>query len=193
MPDPGPSAATGKIFVISAPSGAGKTTLTREILNAFPDVSFSVSHTTRSPREGELDTVDYFFISTDRFEQMIREKKWLEWARVHGNYYGTSRETVMDRIDRGRHLLLEIDVQGARQVKAAYQKAVTIFIMPPSMAVLEERLRKRGTDEEAVILKRLQNAIEEIRQKDFFQYCVVNDDLDRATREILNIFKAELS
>lgn len=182
----------GKIFVISAPSGAGKSTLTAKILKEFPQLSYSVSHTTRSPRKGEQDGRDYFFITTIEFEERIRANQWLEWARVHDHYYGTSLDFVMSQIQSGSNLLLEIDVQGARQVKKAYQDAVTLFIMPPSLAVLEQRLRHRGTDSEAVIQRRMKNAEKEIAQKDFYQYCIVNDDLNQAENDIIDIFRKEL-
>ncbi len=184
---------TGKIFVISAPSGAGKTTLTATIRETFENLSYSVSHTTRPPRPGEKEGLDYFFISTEAFEKKIQEGKWLEWAKVHGHYYGTSLEFAMEKIKKGIHLLLEIDVQGARQVKKAYEQAITVFVMPPSLKILEQRLKKRGTDSDEVIQTRMRNAKKEISQKDFYQYIVVNDDLKQAQTDMIAIFRKELS
>ena len=183
----------GKIFVVSAPSGAGKTTLVKEVRRLFPNLSYSVSHTTRPPRKGEQNGTDYHFISKSEFELGIQGGTWLEWAKVHDYYYGTSLDFAMKVIDHGGHLLLEIDVQGAKQVKASYNDAVTVFIMPPSIEALEQRLRHRGTDSEAVIQKRLKNAELEIAQKNFYQYVVVNDNLEQAQQEILTLFKQELS
>jgi guanylate kinase len=179
--------------VISAPSGAGKTTLTRAVLETFPQVVYSVSHTTRPPRFGEVDGRDYFFISPAEFKAGIDKGQWLEWAKVHGHYYGTHMETALDAIRSGVHLLLEIDVQGACQVKQNYPDTVTIFIMPPSLEVLEHRLKQRGTDSDEVIHRRLENAQNEMEQKDAYRYCIVNDDLNEARTRLIEIFKKELS
>ncbi len=177
----------GQIFVVSAPSGAGKTTLCQIILEKFSKISYSISHTTRSPRAGEEDGVDYFFISKEEFEERIQKNLLVEWAKVHNNYYGTSVDFIQNCIQKGKSLLLDIDVQGARQIKNCFPDAVTIFISPPSFKVLEERLRKRGTDAEDVILQRLDNAENEMAQKDFYEYEVVNDDLESAAKELTKI------
>ena len=182
----------GRIFVISAPSGAGKTTLCRMVLKRFKQLSYSISHTTRSPRAGEKDGVDYFFISREEFEERIQKKRWAEWALVHDNYYGTSLDFIQDKIKEGVDLLLDIDVQGARLIKASFPEAITIFIAPPSFKVLEERLRKRGTDSQEVIQKRLRNAGAEMDQQDFYEHVVVNDDLDRAALDLASIFEGVL-
>ena len=182
----------GRIFVISAPSGAGKTTLGRMVLKRFKQLSYSISHTTRSPRAGEKEGVDYFFISREEFEKRIQKKRWAEWARVHDNYYGTSLDFIQDKIREGADLLLDIDVQGARLIKASFPEAITIFIAPPSFKVLEERLRKRGTDSQEVIQKRLRNAGAEMDQQDFYEHVVVNDDLDRAALDLASIFEGVL-
>jgi guanylate kinase len=181
----------GKLFVVSAPSGAGKTTIIKEVLTQFENLSYSVSHTTRSPRKNERDGLDYFFITTDDFEQKISEKHWLEWAKVHDNYYGTSASFVTDNLEKGQHLLLDLDVQGAEQVMASKLSLVTIFIMAPSFEILAKRLNDRGTDSKEVIAKRLENAKAEIAQKDKYQYVIINDNLETAIKELSMIFKKE--
>ena len=186
-------AATGKLFVISAPSGAGKTTLIRKVLPRFKNFSYSVSHTTRPPRKNEQDGLDYFFITPGEFEQKIALDHLLEWARVHGNYYGTSREFVKNRLEKGQNLVLDIDVQGAKKVMASGLNPVTIFILPPSFEILSQRLKNRGTDSGRVIAQRLENAKLEMKEKDLYQYVVINDDLDKATEELCSIFKKEMA
>ncbi|SLM30121.1 guanylate kinase [Desulfamplus magnetovallimortis] len=182
----------GDIFVVSAPSGAGKSTLCMKVLETFPDISFSVSHTTRPPRLGEQHGVDYYFISVDEFRERIKNNLWAEWAEVHGNYYGTSCEEIEDNLNHGRHLLLDIDVQGAEQIMRAFPEAVTIFVMPPSIEILEQRLRKRGTDSDDTIAKRLENAAGEIARKDLYQHVIVNDNLEQAQKDFLEIFSITL-
>ncbi len=179
----------GRVFVVSAPSGAGKTTLCRRILDKFDFLSYSISHTTRLPRNGEENGVDYFFITKDEFEEKIRSGFWAEWANVHDNLYGTSLEFIKEKIQNGSSLLLDIDVQGAKQIKAAIPDAITIFIMPPSFEILEQRLRARGTDSEEVIQKRLVNAEKEINAKEFYDFSIVNDDLDKAVEEFAEIIE----
>ncbi len=183
----------GRLFVVSAPSGAGKTTLCAKMLKRFSHLSYSISHTTRPPRAGEKDGVEYYFITADAFKERIDNDQWVEWAKVHENYYGTSKEVIEKGAAEGNHLLLDIDVQGARQVKAIFPEAITLFIMPPSLSVLEERLRKRGTDADAVIKKRIANAEGEMAQKDFYQHVIVNDDLAQAEKEMTDIFAGYLS
>jgi len=183
----------GKLFIISAPSGAGKTTLIREVLKEFKSLAFSVSHTTRSPRGNEQDGVEYFFINKENFELKIEQDSWLEWAKVHENYYGTSKDFVKDSMDKGQNLLLEIDVQGAQQIINSDLNPVTIFILPPSFEILSQRLNDRCTDSKEVVAKRLANAKNEMDKKNLYQYCVVNDDLKKAVNELCLIFKAELS
>ncbi|MBF0412058.1 MAG: guanylate kinase [Desulfamplus sp.] len=183
----------GKIFVVSAPSGAGKSTLCTKIIARFPDLAYSVSHTTRLPRDGEKDGVDYFFITVEEFKDRIKKKLWAEWAEVHGNFYGTSLKFIEDKIAQGKHLLLDIDVQGAKQFKRSFPEAVTIFIMPPSIVTLEQRLKKRATDSDEVITKRIANAQGEIAQSSFYDHIVVNDDLERASSQMLNIINSEIA
>jgi len=183
----------GKLFVICAPSGAGKTTLIRKVLTRFKNLSYSVSHTTRAPRKNEQDCIDYFFINQDEFEQKISLDHWLEWAKVHDNYYGTSKEFIKNSLEKGQNLLLDIDVQGAKQIMALNLDLVSIFIMPPSFEVLSQRLENRGTESKEVIIKRLANAKLELALKDRFQYVVVNDKLSQATEELCLIFKKEMA
>ncbi len=185
-------APAAKLFIVSAPSGAGKTTLVRELLKRFDRLSYSVSHTTRAPRGKERDGVDYFFISLEAFEDKIARGHWLEWARVHGNYYGTSRAFVEDSLRQGRSLVLDIDVQGAEQIMASGLNPVTVFILPPNFESLIQRLSGRGTDDPDVITRRLEAAAEEMARKDRYRYVVVNDDLERAVAELTAIVDREL-
>jgi guanylate kinase len=174
----------GKLFVVTAPSGAGKTTLTRALLAADPDLRFSVSFTTRAPRAGEQDGRDYFFVDHARFEAMIAASELLEYAKVFDNYYGTGRAQVEAHTREGRNVLLDIDWQGARQVRERMPESVTVFIMPPSLAELERRLRGRGTDSDEVIARRLAQARSDMGHWDEFDYVVVNDDVARATEAL---------
>ncbi len=182
----GPSA-RGKLFIVSAPSGAGKTTLCRYLRRAFPQLEYSVSATTRSPRPGEKDGRDYHFVSRQQFERGIREGRWAEWARVHDNYYGTPAAPIEKALAAGRPVLLDIDVQGARQLVERFPEAVTIFIMPPDMETLEKRLAGRGTDSPEVIARRLENARREMEQKDFYRHVIVNDDLEEAVGQLVGL------
>lgn len=177
----GPLASGGRRYILSAPSGAGKTTLCRAILDRFPDLRYSVSHTTRPPRPGEKDGVDYFFISTDVFQERLRNNRWAEWARVHDNFYGTSADFLEAQAAAGRDVLLDIDVQGAKQILARYpERTVAIFIMPPSLAVLKARLTGRSADSPEQIEKRLRNATDEMAQKEMYHHVIVNDRLTEA-------------
>jgi len=173
-------AGAGRLFIVSAPSGGGKTTICRRLLRRFPGLRYSVSYTTRHPRRGEIPGTDYHFISRRAFLEGIEKNRWAEWAEVHGNYYGSSAEFIERETAAGRDVLLDIDVQGARQIMARYPDCVSIFIAPPSMQVLEERLRGRGTDSEHTITLRLKNAEAEMAEKDRYRYVVVNDDLQTA-------------
>ncbi len=175
------------LFVVSAPSGAGKTTLCTRMLEMFPKLSYSISHTTRAPRGNERDGVDYFFITPQAFEERIEQGAWAEWAQVHGNYYGTSRAFIARQLEQGNPLLLDIDVQGARQIRKTYPGAISIFIKAPSVDVLEARLRNRGTDTDAVIAHRLENALVEMADIPLFDHVIVNDDVDTAAREMADI------
>jgi guanylate kinase len=179
------------VFIVSAPSGSGKSTLVRAVLARDQSLLFSVSYTTREPRGAERPGQDYHFISRESFEQRIRNGEFLEWADVFGNYYGTHR-SVLDRgMAENKDVLLDIDVQGARQLKKSIPDAVSIFVLAPSRGVLEERLRKRSEDSEAVIEKRLKKAVEEIKNYEAYDYVLVNDELDRSTETLAAILRAE--
>jgi len=177
----------GKLFVMSAPSGAGKTTLCDALREKFTDIVYSVSYTTREPREGEKNGVDYLFITEEAFKKNIESRYWAEYAIVHGNYYGTSGALLNRSIQAGRDVLLDIDVEGTRQVLKQYPDAVTVFIMPPSMDVIRSRLVDRGTESHEMIEKRLRGARSEIAQKDLYRHVIVNDRLDEAIEELAAI------
>ena len=183
------------LLILSSPSGAGKTTLTRRLLGAFPDLRFSVSHTTRKPRATEKDGVDYHFVDRDRFEALVKQGAFMEWAEVHGNLYGTS----LAEIDRAREdpacggVLFDIDYQGARQIRAKVPDVVGVFILPPSMPELLKRLRGRASDDEDTVQRRFQVAMREIEHYALFDYVVVNDDLERAAETLCGIVRAELA
>lgn len=176
----------GNLFVLSGPSGAGKGTLVKRVLQRVPDAWVSVSATTRQPRPGEVDGRDYFFLDQPRFDELVSQGGFLEWAHVHGNSYGTLRSRVQDRIDHGSQVVLEIDVQGAFQVKKAMPEAHLIFIEPPSLEELERRLRGRGTETEEVICNRMKTAEVELARKMEYDVQVVNDELERATEELVS-------
>lgn len=183
---------TGILFVISAPSGTGKTTLLRQVMARLPGLNFSVSHTTRGPRPGEVDGRDYCFVSRSQFERMIADNQFLEWARVHDNYYGTSLQAVTDRLQAGEDILLDIDVQGAAIIRSAgAPPSVQIFIAPPSLTVLESRLRGRNTEDEQTLQVRLQNARSELKAAGQYRYLVINDQLDEAVETLMAVFIAE--
>jgi len=182
----------GKLFVISGPSGAGKGTLRRELFKAIPELVYSVSVTTRKPRFGEVDGVDYFFISQSEFARMRDSGELLEWAEVHGNLYGTPRKFVEKNLGEGKSVVLEIDVQGALQVKRTFPEAVLIFILPPSQEELSRRLHGRGTESEEELEVRLRNAQWELEKKDIYDYAVVNDDVKKASIELIEIVKKEI-
>ena len=171
----------GRLIVLAAPSGAGKTTLVHALLRRIPDLVFSVSYTTRAPRAGEREGHDYFFISTDEFKRMVEAGAFLEHAQVFDHWYGTGVERVNEALARGQSVLLEIDWQGARQVKSRSPAACTVFILPPSLAELERRLRGRGTDSAERIQRRLRDALGDISHWSEFDYAVVNEDVDAAT------------
>ena len=176
----------GNLFVLSGPSGAGKGTLVKRVLQRVPDAWVSVSATTRQPRPGEVDGKDYFFLDQPRFDELVSQGGFLEWAHVHGDSYGTLRSRVQDRIDQGSQVILEIDVQGAFQVKEAMPEAHLIFIEPPSLEELERRLRGRGTETEEVICNRMKTAEVELARKMEYDVQVVNDELERATEELVS-------
>lgn len=179
----------GRLFILSAPSGAGKTTLARAVLNRFADMLYSVSYTTREPRNGEQDGLDYHFIQRDLFKKYIKEGKWAEWAEVHGNYYGTSAQFLDKSLAAGDDILLDIDVQGTIQLLKRYPDSITIFIMPPSLDMLRRRLELRGTDSKAVIARRLINAEKEMARQDLYRHVIINDQLPEAVSELISIIE----
>lgn len=179
------------LLIISSPSGAGKTTLCKRLRAEFPDLRFSVSHTTRRARPSECDGKDYHFVDTESFERMIGDGAFAEWARVHGNLYGTSLREIEIAKTTSAGLLFDIDYQGARQLKAHLPSAAGIFILPPSFAELERRLRGRGTEDEQTVRRRLSNAHHEIEHYAIFDYVVINDELERAYTELCGIVHAE--
>jgi guanylate kinase len=174
----------GQLFVIAAPSGAGKTSLVLALLKRRPDLRFSISYTTRLARPTEVHGRDYFFVPREVFERMVVEEKFLEHARVFDNYYGTSREQVESLLDAGHNVLLEIDWQGAQQIRRSLPECRTIFVLPPSRAALEERLRGRKTDSDEVIARRLRDSIADMSHWSEFDYIVVNDDFERAAADL---------
>jgi guanylate kinase len=182
----------GDLFIVSSPSGGGKTTLIRKLLEKPPGapLHFSVSHTTRPMRKGEENGREYHFVSAEVFQRMAQAEEFLEHNEVHGHIYGTSRAEVLPRLAAGEDVILDIDVQGARDIRAACPESVAIFIVPASPDELERRLRNRGLDGEEAIRKRLINAAREVEQAQEFQYVIVNDDLERATLELESVVRA---
>lgn len=180
----------GIIFVISAPSGAGKTTLCDRLLKSLPDLRMSVSYTTRKPRDGEKHGVDYYFVDKKTFETMISNEEFVEWAEVYGNLYGTSKRVINDFLSKECDILLDIDIQGAKNIKKIYPESVLVFILPPSLKELEKRLLSRDKNDEFV-KKRLSKASEEIKQFPFYDYVVINDDIEKAVNDLCCIIYAE--
>lgn len=174
----------GNLFVISAPSGAGKTSLVQALLNINPQIGLSVSYTTRAPRAGEHDGRDYHFVSRDIFIAMAKQGEFLESAEVYGNFYGTSQKWISDQITAGKDILLEIDWQGAAQVRALFPSCISIFILPPSREALAQRLNGRGKDDASVIARRLAAAREDVAHVAEFDYVIINDKLDEALRQL---------
>jgi guanylate kinase len=183
--------ARGQLFIVSAPSGTGKTTLVERLVQCVPGLRMSRSYTSRSARVGEQDGVDYNFITRERFEQMVREGQFLEWADVFGNYYGTSAADTEAMLARGEDVVLVIDVQGARQVRSRGIETIGIFVLPPSAAALEQRLRGRSKDSEEQIQRRLQVASAEVDEYSQYEYVVVNDEIDGAVGRLESIVGAE--
>jgi len=185
----------GQLFILSAPSGAGKTTLIQNLmaggLNGFGGLAFSVSYTTRQPRDGEKDGKDYHFVDHAVFQSMIAGGAFLEWAQVHDNYYGTSRDEVFPRLEEGFDVVLDIDVQGAEQVLAGHPEALGIFVMPPSYEDLEARLRHRGKDDDETIARRLAVSFREMKRYDRYHYVIINDDARRASEVLVAIILAK--
>jgi guanylate kinase len=179
----------GKLVIISAPSGTGKGTVINQLIKLCPDFAFSISATTRTPRPGEANGVEYYFLTQNHFREMIANDEFLEYAEYVGNYYGTPEKPVDDFIKNGKTVLLDIEVLGAKQIMAKRPDAISIFIVPPDMNELENRLRGRGTDSEEKLAARLERARQELLEKDHYMYEVVNDSVSRAADEILSIIK----
>ncbi|MEA3193969.1 MAG: guanylate kinase [Betaproteobacteria bacterium] len=182
---------SGKLFVITAPSGAGKTSLIDAIMRDDPSLKVSVSYTTRAPRRGEQNGVDYHFVDDGMFLAMKEHGEFLESAEVHGYRYGTSKKVITDALARGEHLILEIDWQGARQVRSIYPHCIGIFILPPSVEELEHRMRARGQDAEPVIRRRLDAARDELTHAGEFKYAIINKDFETAKQELAEIIRKE--
>jgi guanylate kinase len=178
-------------LILSAPSGAGKTTIARKLLARRPDVGYSVSCTTRAPRRGEVDGTDYWFVARDNFLERRARGEFAESAEVHGHLYGTLRKAVDEVLESGRHVVMDIDVQGALQFKAAFPGAVTVFVLPPSAEVLIRRLKARRTENAGQLVARLRSAVDELRAVEAYKYVVVNDDLERAVDRVSAIVDAE--
>ena len=182
----------GALFVVSGPSGSGKTTLLHAALTAVPGLEFSVSATTRAPRAGERNGVDYHFVTREAFAELLRTGALLEHAEVYGNYYGTPRAPVDAALAEGRSIVLDIDVQGAAQVRRAHPEAVSVFVLPPNLAAIEARLRARGLDDAAIVARRVREADEQLAEADTYDYLVMNDDLASAHAQFPAVLVAEL-
>ena len=180
----------GSVFIVAAPSGAGKSSLVNALLAQEPGIVLSVSFTTRAPRPGEQDGREYFFVSEAEFREREAKAEFLESAQVHGNFYGTSKRLIEEHTHAGRDVLLEIDWQGAQQVRRQFPDAVGIFILPPSVAVLEQRLKQRAQDSDEVIARRVQNAAGEIAHADEFDYVIINENFDVALTQLVNVVRA---
>ena len=176
----------GKLVIVSGPSGSGKSTVTKIVKDRL-DIPLSISATTRKPRVGEIDGKDYFFLTKEKFEEKIKSDEFYEYANVHGNYYGTLKEVVESNLKKGNNVILEIDVQGALVVKEKKKDAVLVFFKTENMDILEERLRKRKTDCEEIILTRLKNASEELKYESEYDYTIINNDIEKSCQELIDI------
>ena len=185
------STSRGTLFVVSSPSGGGKGTLIRHVLAVVENLSYSVSYTTRAPRLGEVHGREYFFVSRDIFDEMVAGGEFLEWACVHGNFYGTAKRQVAEETAKGLDIIVEVDVQGAASVRQLLMDSVSIFILPPSPEVLRQRLMARGTDSPEVLEVRLRNAPEELKQYSSFDYVIINDEIEKAVHQLASIIYAE--
>ncbi len=181
----------GRLFVFSAPSGAGKNTIIDSLKTQLDAICYSVSHTSRAPRGNEMDGVHYHFVDKVTFSKMIENGAFVEWAEVYGNYYGTSFSSLDDQTSQGLDILLDLDHQGAKNIKNHYPDSVLIYVLPPSLEILEDRLRERGTDDEKVMEKRLNSAMDDMKNCVWYDYIIVNDDLEKAKEQAYAILLAE--
>jgi len=181
----------GFLIVLSGPSGTGKNTLIDRVVPHIPNLQYSISATTRKPRPGETDGVDYFFISDEKFDQMIADGEFLEWAEFVGNRYGTPRFFVDERISQGQTVIMDVDIQGALQIKKMMDEAVLVFLLPPTWEELRKRLNKRGKDSNEIITQRLEHSFEELKYIVDYDYFIINDQLDKAVERLITIIKAE--
>lgn len=181
----------GLLIILSGPSGAGKSTIHKEMLKRSEDIAFSISMTTREPRDGEVDGEDYYFVSEEKFKEEIEMGSFLEYAKVHGNYYGTLKDVVNKDLDNGKDVILEIDIQGAINVKEIVPDGIFIFIMPPTMKELRDRLINRETESKEKVIERFTNAYKEINEIKKYNYIVINDDLEKAVNKVMSILISE--
>ncbi|MCK8818217.1 guanylate kinase [Natroniella sulfidigena] len=181
----------GNLIVLSGPSAVGKGTVLSFLLEEYDDICYSVSATTREPREGEEDGIDYFFMSTKKFKSLIKKNEFIEWAKVHNNYYGTPKKYVEETLASGRDVILEIDIQGAKQVKDSFAEGIFVFLAPPSLDELESRIYGRGTESEKAIETRLENASKELKQVEEYDYLIINDQVEKAVKKLKAIIVAE--
>ncbi|RLB75638.1 MAG: guanylate kinase [Deltaproteobacteria bacterium] len=181
----------GLLFVLSAPSGTGKSTVIKEVRLRIDKLGYCVSHTTRNPRPGEKDGVHYHFVTQSRFKEMIDKGAFVEWATVYGEYYGTAVDSLQRELDKGVDVILDVDPVGAQNIRKRFADAVLIFLIPPSLKVLEQRLRGRGTDSTQTIAKRLEKAVSEVKESVHYDYIVINDDLETAVGDVISIIRAE--
>ncbi len=181
----------GLLVVVSGPSGAGKGTVLAHAIRNYPNLQYSVSVTTREPRPGEVDGINYYFVTKDRFKEMLVSGELLEHQQVYGNYYGTPKQKVLDKLEEGYDVVLEIDVKGALDIKNKFPQAVMIFLTPVNRSTIEERLRGRDTETEEQLKVRIESAIDEIKQAVFYDYIVVNEDAEKGAQDIINIIKAQ--
>jgi len=180
----------GRLFIVSGPSGAGKSTVCKLVRRKL-NINLATSATTRAPREGEVNGREYHFLSLDEFQSKIKADEFLEYANVHGNYYGTLRSEAVSRLDRGENVILEIDVQGGLQVKEKFEDAYLVFFKAPSVEILEERLRGRGTEADEVVQLRLKNSLKELEYEDQYEYVIINEEVDTSVNELIKVIKEQ--
>jgi guanylate kinase len=186
-----PSDISGLLIVVSAPSGTGKTTICKEVLKIVPELRFSISCTTREPRKGEIDGRDYHFISREEFETRLSRGDFIEWAENHGHLYGTLKKDVDGLVQKGHDVLFDVDPRGAKELKSQYNNAVFVFILPPSIDILKERLEKRGSEKDAMMKARFERAFKEVREVVWYDYAIFNDIIDESVDVLKSIYKAE--